>query len=637
MKRKPIFLLIVALLFAFSQIQTFAEPIENVIKKTDENLPESRISENELYRLGASLEEQSGNFYYTVNTDGTATITRYSSTVSGNLSIPQSLNGHEVTAIGEYAFSNRDDLTGSLIIPDTVKTVESHAFSWCEGFTGLSLGDNIVEIGEDAFGGCSGFAGNLVIPNSVNTIADGAFYGCSFDGTLTIGNKVTAIGKNAFTFCEKFTGSLIIPDSVITIGDEAFTITHFTSLKLGNNVTTIGKYAFNNITNLTGTITIPNKVNVIGDYAFCGCSGFTGNLTIPTSVTEIGSHAFFGCEGLTSLSIPNTVTSIGESAFANCSGFTGSLIIPNSITEIREETFFDCYHYTGDLTIPEGVTSIGKQAFWGCYGFDGTLTIPESVTSINEDAFELCTEIKRVVNNSSVPVSLLKLGIDDRTWRNEATGEIITSIAKGVAVRDDYKNNNQPDEKKDSISDNNSDSSENTNTTVSDNSSESSNNTNTTISDNKAMDYSFDIRDNFSVGYNHSVPFWGKSKPTVTNFGDITISYNGIEYKVTKVKINKKKHLIQIIGLEGADKDIVKAIKKATKGASGLSFKVNPYYVKNTDKVMLKTKKDGSIKSIKVSIFGKDYKVKKDEWTYDKGNKTVFFKGNNLTGSYLIP
>ncbi len=45
-----------------------------------------------------------------------------------------------------------------------------------------------------------------------------------------------------------------------------------------------------------------------------------------------------------------------------------------------------------------------------------------------------------------------------------------------------------------------------------------------------------------------------------------------------KIKVNKKKHLIQITGLEGADKDTVKAVKKATKGSSGLSFKVNPYY-----------------------------------------------------------
>ncbi len=100
-----------------------------------------------------------------------------------------------------------------------------------------------------------------------------------------------------------------------------------------------------------------------------------------------------------------------------------------------------------------------------------------------------------------------------------------------------------------------------------------------------------------------------------------------------KIKVNKKKHLIQITGLEGADKDTVKAVKKATKGSSGLSFKVNPYYVRDTDNVTTKPKKDGSLKSVKVKINGKDYKAKKTEYDYDITLKLITFKGENLAGS----
>ena len=99
--------------------------------------------------------------------------------------------------------------------------------------------------------------------------------------------------------------------------------------------------------------------------------------------------------------------------------------------------------------------------------------------------------------------------------------------------------------------------------------------------------------------------------------------------------MNKKKCLIQITGLESADKDIVKAVKTATKGSNGLSFKINPYYVRDTDKVSPKFKKDGSLKSVKVNINNKDYKAKKTEFEYDSDKKIISFKGN-LDGNYLV-
>ena len=120
-------------------------------------------------------------------------------------------------------------------------------------------------------------------------------------------------------------------------------------------------------------------------------------------------------------------------------------------------------------------------------------------------------------------------------------------------------------------------------------------------------------------------------------FGDIKVIYDGKEYKATKIKVNKKKGLIRITGLDNADKDIVKAVKTATKGSNGLSFKVNPYYVKDTDTVTPKFKKDGSLKSVKVRIQGKDYKAKKGEFSYDQATKTVVFDGEDMKGSCRLP
>ena len=159
-----------------------------------------------------------------------------------------------------------------------------------------------------------------------------------------------------------------------------------------------------------------------------------------------------------------------------------------------------------------------------------------------------------------------------------------------------------------------------------------------TVSDNKPMNVSTEERGDFRISYAHDIPFFGNSKITPDYFGGITVSYNNTEYKASAIKVNKKKHLMQITALEGDDKKLNKAIKKATKGKNGLPFKTNSYFVRNTDDVVIKEKKDGSAKSVKVKINDKYYKAKKDkEWKYDKESKTVTFSGENLDGSYTGP
>ena len=156
-----------------------------------------------------------------------------------------------------------------------------------------------------------------------------------------------------------------------------------------------------------------------------------------------------------------------------------------------------------------------------------------------------------------------------------------------------------------------------------------------TVYDNKPMDFRVENKEGCQVLYSHAVPFWGKSKVNAEDFGGITVSFNGAEYKATKIKVNKKKHLIQILKLAGANKATNKAIKRATKGSAGLSFTVNPYYVSNSDKVRVKTKKNGSIKSLKVSINGKAYKAKKGEFRFSDDGRYIEFLGNNLGGKWL--
>ncbi len=157
-----------------------------------------------------------------------------------------------------------------------------------------------------------------------------------------------------------------------------------------------------------------------------------------------------------------------------------------------------------------------------------------------------------------------------------------------------------------------------------------------TAADNKPMAVSSETKGDYNITYAHEIPFAGKGKLTPESFGGLNVSQGNVTYKVTKIKINKKELRIQITGLQDADKATLKKVKKDTKGSNGLPFKCNPYYVRDTDKVTPKFKKNGDLKSVKVFIDGKDYKAKKDEFSYDSSKKQILFKGMNLNGSYSI-
>lgn len=63
-----------------------------------------------------------------------------------------------ITQIPEYAFNKCDNLTGNLVIPNTVTEIGVSAFSECKNLTGaLILPNSVTKIGNGAFRSCSGF------------------------------------------------------------------------------------------------------------------------------------------------------------------------------------------------------------------------------------------------------------------------------------------------------------------------------------------------------------------------------------------------------------------------------------------------------------------------------------------------
>ena len=345
--------------------------------------------------------------------------------LTGDLVIPNS-----VKEIGELAFWNCTGLNGTLTLsnklekilgdafnnsgfkgtlklPNSLTNIGSSAFQDCKYFTSLELSNTLSVIPGFAFKGCVGLSGSLVIPNSVTEIGDQAFYGCTgFNGSLTLSSKLGKIGQYAFDNCTGFTGSLKLPSSLTDIGIAAFmNCKYFTSLELSNTLSVIPRAAFKGCEGLSGSLVIPNSVTEIGDQAFQNCTGFNGTLTLSNKLETIGEFAFDGCSGFRgSLTLPNSVTTIGKTAFDNCYSFT-KLELPNTLSVIPNQAFKDCRSLSGELVIPASVTEIGNNAFYGCQNLSaetGQVTLPKSLKKIGYNVFLNANNIK-TVNFLSLP------------------------------------------------------------------------------------------------------------------------------------------------------------------------------------------------------------------------------------------
>ena len=245
-------------------------------------------------------------------------------TTIGEITIPEEVEGYRVIYIAECAFYGRSDLT-SVIIPNSVTSIDGSAFLGCNNLTSVTLNSNdLVSVQENGYF-IAGIFGEQV---ETYIIGDNAFQLCSGMTSVIIGSGVTSIGDGAFSFdCYSLTS--IVVESGNTVYDSR------------DNCNAIVETETNKLVLGCMNTIIPNSVTSIGSLAFSDCIGMT-SVTIPDNVTSIGWYAFSDCRGLTSVTIPDNVTNIGDGAFSYCSSMT-------------------------TVTIGNGVTSIGDRAFCGCY------------------------------------------------------------------------------------------------------------------------------------------------------------------------------------------------------------------------------------------------------------------------------
>jgi len=305
--------------------------------------------------------ETNGYYTYTV-TDGKATITDVDTAISGAVTVPSTINGYTVTAIGNHAFNGCSSVT-SVVLPDTITSIGGYAFYDC-GMTSINIPEGVTTIGSYAF-----FSTNiktLSIPKSVISIGSGIVGGCHY---------ITAINVDAAN--TKYSST----DGVLFNKDKTKLITYpmkkgLAEYTVPEGVTTIGNAAFKDTPSTLKKVNLPSTLTTIDVDGFRYCIGLT-DIVIPNGVKTINTTAFYSCTKLATLTLPKTVTTIGGNAFSLCSAL-------KTIYYLGSETDY------ASITI--GENPILSSATWYYNSCVGTTTH----TYTNEcDAFCNVCEFKR--------------------------------------------------------------------------------------------------------------------------------------------------------------------------------------------------------------------------------------------------
>ncbi|MBO4694118.1 MAG: leucine-rich repeat protein [Clostridia bacterium] len=357
-----------------------------------------------------AFAERSGIYTYVV-IDDEATITNVSTVAEGNIVVPEFLNGYRVTAIGENAFYNCENII-NLTIPSYITTIGVGAFSWCTNLQSVDIQGHVERIESSTFYHCKKLE-NIIIPDTVIFIGSMAFEGCAYcKNENNFKNGVLYIKKCVVDAKVNLSGTCVIESGTKVIACDAFKSCDFKKIILPDSIVTIGDNAFESCVNLN-EIVIREGVKYIGISAFAWCSKLE-NIYIPTTLSEICESSFCGCSSLNKINVPKNIVKICQDAFFECENLK-SVSLNTGLTEIGLLAFHNCKQLKS-IYIPEGVLSLGYGAFSGCDRLV-TVSFPKSLSEL-ENSFDDCNSLTDVYYNSDENQKNKIIGIENEYYLN---------------------------------------------------------------------------------------------------------------------------------------------------------------------------------------------------------------------------
>ena len=292
-----------------------------------------------------SISDTSKEYRYELNRDDSVTIQKYIGKQT-KLTIPEKIDGHKVTGIGENAFPYK---TKEVTIPSCVTKINSEAFDYTK-------------------------------INKITVDEGNPKYSSSEDGVLYNKSKTKLLRFPPMKKLESYD----VTQGVEKIGSRAFYECQVKSVKLPSSVKKICSFAFASFSSKKGT----NEVYVSYDSeeTYKSTHSLLENITLPEGVKEIGEKAFNN-SSVESVKLPESLSKIGREAFSESA--LKSVAVPSGIKALYR-TFDGCKKLT-KVTLSEGLEKIGNFAFCDCP--IKKLKLPSSVTEIGNESLKGTREV----------------------------------------------------------------------------------------------------------------------------------------------------------------------------------------------------------------------------------------------------
>ena len=156
------------------------------------------------------------DFSYTLDANDNATITAYNGTES-NLTIPSTIDGYDVIAIGAHAFhESRNSTNGhtikNVIISEGITKIDGWAFCECTNLESVKLPESLTTIGLQTFLKC-GKLTQINIPKNLEFLHDGCLEQTGLEEIVIPENIKKFIGSE-FRLCKSLKKVIVYNDSI---------------------------------------------------------------------------------------------------------------------------------------------------------------------------------------------------------------------------------------------------------------------------------------------------------------------------------------------------------------------------------------------------------------------------------------
>ncbi|NLG04647.1 MAG: leucine-rich repeat protein [Clostridia bacterium] len=390
-------------------------------------------------------------FYYKKINNGVE-ITGLDETITGDVIIPEEIDGLPVIRIGEFAsFHKEENISDYMPSNDGILRVydigSGYTLVQRDNLTSVSIPSSVKEIGNSAFWGCKkikqinffsgleriefcAFMGTgiteLKLPDSVKYIGASAFYGCQDLSKVTLPKNLEFLGMCNFILSKLdsniSTGNFIVDGWYIKYKAGNDSYPKVLSIPEGTIGIAEQSYSYiNEKENDTTKIIIPSSLKIISDNSFRYYLGleefevadnnpyFFEEKGVLYNKTKTKIIRFPAASPMLDYVFPNTITSTSPWAFCCCQHLN-SVKMNNELSELGGAAFKGCKNLSSvefsnairNLNSCEYLNVGGAQGnidiegtFQECDSLDH-ITIPKNIDYIGDATFAFCKNLKKV-------------------------------------------------------------------------------------------------------------------------------------------------------------------------------------------------------------------------------------------------